>query len=64
MTSQWKHRLAKYIWAKNNPEKQRQANRRWEALHPDKIRRQARLRMRRFRNRRHINLNVTELLVR
>ena len=51
MTTTWSQREQKRKWARNHPEKVREANRLWRAGKEDKLRRQARLRMRRYRAR-------------
>jgi hypothetical protein len=46
-------RLAKWNWARNNPATVREANLRWRNANVEKVRRQARARMRRYRARRN-----------
>jgi len=45
----WERRIKKLLWAKANPEKAREASRRWRAMRPKHVREQTRLRMRRWR---------------
>ena len=47
----WKLRESKRQWARNNPDKVSESNGRWRAAHVDKVRRQAKERMRRYRQR-------------
>jgi len=60
MQTSWQTRLTKQEWARNNPEKIRESNRRWRAGREDKLRRQSRERTRRWRAR-HKPLATTPL---
>lgn len=51
MNSTWREREAKRKWALNNPDKVRWANQAWRSINQTKVRRQARLRMQRYRAR-------------
>jgi hypothetical protein len=52
MKTSWEIREAKRLWALNNPGKVKDANTRWRAGREDRLRRQARERMKRWRARR------------
>jgi hypothetical protein len=47
----WKQRMQKRDWARKNYAIVAEANRRWRAANQDKVRRQARERMKRYRQR-------------
>ena len=60
MSALWEVRMRKLDWARNNPDKVREANRLWRISNPRKAREQARARMARYRKR----LRVTKELSR
>lgn len=44
-------RLSRIIWASRNRDKVREANKRWRNVNAEKVRRQAKIRMQRYRAR-------------